>query len=253
MHGQRGSAAPAAGRWALEQFRSRRRRKLREEWRDVSKLLAIVAASTAAAVLTTGLLQLVAVGVLGFSIAICMVLWSVGDVRALPYVWGALGERQTAGVLAQLGNHWLCLHDTARARGNWDHICVGPAGVFAIESKSVGGPAIVTNDSLRCGRLVYRGAEFRHAAVELKEEIGREGIPSPHVQAVVVIWGSFPQRFHVEEQVTYIAGDDLLPWLCRRPVRFSRRQVTRLETAVHAVARHGRPRAVPAAAIEATA
>jgi hypothetical protein len=130
------------------------------------------------------------------------VLWSAGDVRALPYVWGALGEQQTAGVLAQLGNHWLCLHDITRARGNWDHICVGPAGVFAIESKTVGGQAVVTNDSLRCGRLLYRGAEFRHAAGELKEEIGRQGIPSPYVQAVVVIWGNFPQRFHVEEQVT---------------------------------------------------
>jgi hypothetical protein len=253
MRGQRGGAAPAAGRWALEQFRSRRRRKLREEWREVSKLLAIVAASTAAAVLTTGLPQLVAVGVLGFSIAICMVLWLVGDVRALPYMWGALGERQTAGVLAQLGDHWLCLHDISRARGNWDHICVGPAGVFAIESKTVGGgSAVVTHDSLRCGRLLYRGAEFRRAAVELREAIGREATPSPYVQAVVVIWGNFPQRFHVEEQVTYIAGDELLAWLCRRPVRFSRRQVTRLETAVHAVAHDGRARALPAS-VEATA
>jgi nuclease-like protein len=180
-------------------------------------------------------------------------LWLMGDVRALPYAWGALGEQQTAAQLAQLGDHWLCLHDTARARGNWDHICVGPAGVFAIESKTVEGPAFVRDDSLRCGRLLYRGAEFRGSAVELKEQIGRAGIPSPYVQAVVVIWGNFPQRLHIEEQVTYIAGDELLAWLCRRPVRFSRRQVTRLETAVHAVAHQGRASSEPTAAIEATA
>jgi hypothetical protein len=251
MHGQRGRAAPPAGRWALEQFRSRRRRKLREEWREVSKLLAILAASTAAAVLTTGFVQLFAVGIMGFSIAICMALWLLGDVRALPYVWGALGEQQTAGELAQLGDRWLCVHDIARAKGNWDHICVGPAGVFAIESKTVSGPAVVRDDSLRCGRLLYRGAEFRRAAVELREEIGRAGTAAPYVQAVVVIWGNFSQRIHVEEQVIYIAGDELLAWLCRRPVRLSRRQVTHLETAVHVVARGGAR--VLQAAVEATA
>jgi hypothetical protein len=57
---------------------------------------------------------------------------------------GAVGERRTARLLAGLERHgWAVLHDLAVAgsRANLDHLVIGPAGVFVIDSKQY------------CGRL----------------------------------------------------------------------------------------------------
>jgi hypothetical protein len=57
---------------------------------------------------------------------------------------GAVGERRTARLLAGLERRgWAVLHDMAVAgsRANLDHLVIGPAGVFVIDSKQY------------CGRL----------------------------------------------------------------------------------------------------
>jgi hypothetical protein len=55
-----------------------------------------------------------------------------------PYVqtWGDgdAGERRTHKVLAQLG--WELIEDVDNGRGNYDHILVGPSGVFLLDSKN---------------------------------------------------------------------------------------------------------------------
>jgi Nuclease-related domain len=51
---------------------------------------------------------------------------------------GAAGERRTARLLAALERHgWAVLHDLALpgSRANLDHLAIGPAGVFVIDSK----------------------------------------------------------------------------------------------------------------------
>jgi hypothetical protein len=60
---------------------------------------------------------------------------------ALPVVerWaqGAAGEEYVGEVLDGLrGSGWLALHDVQLERGNIDHVLVGPAGIFTIETKS---------------------------------------------------------------------------------------------------------------------
>jgi hypothetical protein len=50
---------------------------------------------------------------------------------------GAAGERRTARLLAALERHgWAVLHDLAipGSRANLDHLAIGPAGVFVIDS-----------------------------------------------------------------------------------------------------------------------
>jgi hypothetical protein len=57
---------------------------------------------------------------------------------------GAAGERRTGRLLGPLERHgWAVLHDLAVAgsRANLDHLVIGPAGVFVIDSKQY------------CGRL----------------------------------------------------------------------------------------------------
>lgn len=57
---------------------------------------------------------------------------------------GATGEEQVGGLLDQLDDErWSVIHDASFGRGNVDHIVLGPAGVFTVETKSHPGPVRV--------------------------------------------------------------------------------------------------------------
>jgi hypothetical protein len=53
---------------------------------------------------------------------------------------GAEGERATARTLRPLTKSgWVLINDVQRDRGNIDHVLVGPAGVFVLETKNLHG------------------------------------------------------------------------------------------------------------------
>jgi Nuclease-related domain len=57
---------------------------------------------------------------------------------------GATGEEQVGSLLDGLeGKGWHAIHDASLGNGNVDHILVGPAGVFTVETKSHPGPVRV--------------------------------------------------------------------------------------------------------------
>src|SRR5271155_376628 len=57
---------------------------------------------------------------------------------------GATGEEQVGGLLDGLADgEWRVMHDVSFGRGNVDHVLVGPAGVFTVETKSHPGPVRV--------------------------------------------------------------------------------------------------------------
>jgi hypothetical protein len=65
---------------------------------------------------------------------------------------GAEGESQTAAALAQLGPEWTCWHDLrwpGRRWANIDHLAIGPAGIFVIDSRNWSGAIIVKDGVLR--------------------------------------------------------------------------------------------------------
>jgi hypothetical protein len=50
---------------------------------------------------------------------------------------GAVGEEHVGKIIDRLRDQgWLAIHDTPTSRGNIDHILVGPAGLFTVETKS---------------------------------------------------------------------------------------------------------------------
>lgn len=58
---------------------------------------------------------------------------------------GAQGEEHVGELLNALrGDGWRVIHDASLGRGNIDHILIGPAGVFTIETKSHPGPVRVS-------------------------------------------------------------------------------------------------------------
>jgi Nuclease-related domain len=57
---------------------------------------------------------------------------------------GATGEEQVGELLDPFADEgWRVIHDASLGRGNVDHILIGPAGIFTIETKSHPGPVRV--------------------------------------------------------------------------------------------------------------
>jgi hypothetical protein len=73
---------------------------------------------------------------LGSLLTALYVGWEVGgDVRSLTWIWGQLGEQQTEDVLGRLEHDgWRVVHDIPREHGNYDHIAIGPPGLFLLDS-----------------------------------------------------------------------------------------------------------------------
>jgi Nuclease-related domain len=76
---------------------------------------------------------------------------------------GASAEEHVGGLLDELAEEeWRVIHDASFGRGNVDHILIGPAGVFTVETKSAAGPvrvARVHGGTLRQAHAQQRAVE----------------------------------------------------------------------------------------------
>jgi hypothetical protein len=88
---------------------------------------------------------------------------------------GAVGEERVGGLLDQLDNHvWRVVHDASFDHGNVDHIVIGPAGIFSVETKSHPGPVRVRG---------VHGATLRQAQGQ-RETLER--VTGERVEALIV-------------------------------------------------------------------
>jgi Nuclease-related domain len=212
-----------AGRSALRQFRARRRRILRENWRDWLLIVTFIVCCLAVAVwLQRQIAGLVFAVLAGAGFGLAVFGWMLGgNVSSLPWLRGAIGEQQTEEALRGLDTSWRCEHDIVRPGSNWDHVLIGPPGVFLLDSKLFTPPSSVRGDALVAGRSSYPGAGFRGAALNLHQALTRSFTRKLWAQAVVVIWSEFEQRCVEESRVVYIHGSELLDWLRSQPGRLS--------------------------------
>ena len=150
---------------------------------------------------------------------------------AASYERGAEGERATAAVLAQLPpDEWTVFHDLrwpGRRFANVDHVVVGPAGVFVIDTKNWSGDIRVRADVLRQnGRrresVVAGVAEAALAVARLTSVVG------PHqIYPVLCFAGSRPLRGHARD-VMVCSTANVLTMLRTRPRVLSNETVRRL-------------------------
>jgi hypothetical protein len=164
-----------------------------------------------------------------------MIVWVRDDPPEFVAKWkrGAEGERNTGAVLNRLINHdWHSIHDRAGRYGNLDHVVVGPGGVFLLDSKNLSGTITLEAAGLRAEyadaprdgfTFTSLGGAMRGAAAHLKEQLAASTHLTCWVQAVVVVWGHFPQGEAEHDRVTYVSGERLEAWLLRQPGRLSPR------------------------------
>lgn len=153
---------------------------------------------------------------------------------------GAWGEQATATVLRGLEERgWVVLHDLPAGRGNVDHIVVGPAGVYLLDSKRLGGSVSVDATGVTVQRiddpeLAYRHTGTAHLLSLARQTHGRILARSrikTWVTPVMVLWAEFPQRV-VEDRCVYVHGDELAAWLLSRPQIIAPSRVDQVANAV---------------------
>jgi hypothetical protein len=164
------------------------------------------------------------------------------------YQVGALGEERTAKALEPLLKRgWVVVHDLNRIKSNLDHVLVGPAGVFVLDSKNLHGTVQIDGDVLsltRPGddRIAYSSDSLAQSArrqgYELNRLVKRRCDRSPWVSAVVVVWAEFPQRAAAGRSMHFVHGDYLIEWLDAQPARLSAVQVNEIAASLQPGQRH---------------
>jgi hypothetical protein len=240
----------AAGRYALDRWRANRRRAIRREWRLLLLLVGVLVGSLVAIAYTDGFSELIWAAVAGSMVTLAITYWAIGgDVTALAWAQGGWAEQWTEDELNKLESSWHVVHDVQRQHGNWDHIAVGPAGVFMFETKRSSTHVRVANDTLVQGRLRIPASEFRRAAVDLRDALADNG-RAPWIQAVVVIWAEFEQGLVEGDRVTYIRGEALVDWLEYQPARLPPARIAPLAERISQLALAPRSKPASAAARE---
>ncbi len=133
---------------------------------------------------------------------------------------GATGEEQVGGILEGLSRRggWRVIHDANLGHGNVDHIAIGPAGVFTVETKSHPGP-------VRVGRV--HGAILAQAQAERRLVEQVTGVP---VEPLVVYSRAWVDRPLARRKgVRVVPAGMLVEHLEKQPPKLTPAEVSRAQ------------------------
>jgi hypothetical protein len=236
-----------AGRYAENRYQAGLRSWRAKNRRNFLVLLGpLFAAGVAVGVLGGELIPWAA----GVAVGVSLTLWLVFRDTPPRYIeqWadGAEGERRAERALASLERTgWTVTHDVQNGHGNYDHIVVGPAGVFLLDSKNLQGIVGVRSGVPHLSRRhdpdagQARGWIPRRAlgdAARLHQQIRRRTGRSPWVHAVVVFWSEFPEGFVEHDSCVYIEGARVCAWLESLPSQLSPAEVEAIAAGVRGIA-----------------
>lgn len=155
-----------------------------------------------------------------------------------------LSRQRTSLALAPLrALGWSVTHDVCRERDSIEHLVIGTAGAFAVDSHIAAGSVRVDGDQVRITLPGTTSPTFpndvwahdaRLRAAEANKLFSTQLSQRVAVNAVVVIWGDFAQRRVEGHNVTFVHGEDLAGWLKSRPARCGAGRIAELQTALRA-------------------
>lgn len=238
---------PKAGRYAQERYEHGL-----SNWRSwINRVLALlfgpfIIAGVVVLIIDHHALSWFAGGITGGLMAVWLTMRDSPPAYVENWGTGAEGERRTAKALRPLERAgWQVVHDVAARYGNYDHVVVGPAGVFMLDSKNLRGivemrdgvPHLLRRmDPDADTRLASIAARARSAAAQLSKEIQQHAGARVWVQAAIVFWSDFPEGVVEDERCVFMHGTKLLAWLQQRPQRMGDADVTRIAAAVAGIA-----------------
>jgi hypothetical protein len=137
---------------------------------------------------------------------------------------GALGEMEVGRMLAELGPEWFVRHSVPIGAGtkDVDHLVIGPAGIFAINTKHHRGASIWVGDHV----LRVNNANTHHLpramgdAADVARRLAlRVGFPI-NVTPVVAVLGAqslSDRRTPMSRRVQVVSAERLVAWLNSQP------------------------------------
>ena len=140
--------------------------------------LGIFLAGFAAATIVVAGMGLVGSLVLSAAIAIVAFSSASGFKCVRRFYIGARGEERVAGILARLPDQYHVFNDYVVSRVHVDHVVVGPAGGFAVETKCWRSPVTVEEGHILVGgRLPDRSPlrQVRREAQLVKAQLSKAG------------------------------------------------------------------------------
>jgi Nuclease-related domain len=128
---------------------------------------------------------------------------------------GATGEEHVGGLLdCFCDNRWFAIHDATVGRGNIDHIVIGPAGIFTVETKSHPGPVRVSR---------VHGATIEQARAQRRAV---ERIAGIEVEPLIVYSRAWVDRPLARRKgVRLLPSRMLLAYLAKCPRRLSGEEI----------------------------
>jgi hypothetical protein len=231
------------GEFARARFRARRRAwRLRLWWAfPVLAILELAIFAALGLVLPAYREFLWGVGV-GVSAALVLLLADSPPQHVERWRQGAEGEQATAKALRRLTRRgWTLFNDIDTGRGNIDHVLIGPAGVFLLETKNLQGVVAVKNGvvSVRWKEDPTDGYENHHIAARarassaaLAEALSASSGRRWWVQPLVVLWADFAQTSVEDDRVAWVRGKDLARVLEARRVRLTAGEIAAATAAV---------------------
>jgi hypothetical protein len=145
---------------------------------------------------------------------------------------GARGERRTARQLDRLARHgWVAFHDLAvpGSRANVDHLIIGPAGVFLVDSKNWRGRLVFAPDGTLWHGSYPLTATLATIGFEAQAIAGALAVPGLAVEPLLVVHGStIPWGEQYLGGIAILPARRLVATLLALPPLLTDRQVAQL-------------------------
>ena len=153
-----------------------------------------------------------------------------------PWFQGALGEIAVGKILDGLGPEWTVLHAVPVGAGtsDIDHVLVGPAGVFTLNTKHHSGQRVWVgrHTILVAGQKQHHLTHARHEASRAEKLLtAAVGEPVPVTPVVVLV---APKKLTIKQKpsgVVVLPDRELRRWLQRRRPVFTEDHVVRVAAA----------------------
>lgn len=165
----------------------------------------------------------------------------VASAASIVQTWAteAAGRRRTQRTLRPLEDAGWRVHAVELpGGGGFDHVVVGPSGVFVIASRSWDGLVTVDHKGATITAPDDPGAAWtargQHrelppaAAAVVRILAEATGCPLSAPRAVVAVWAEFPDGVAAAGGVSYVAGERLAPWLAEQPHRLDEHHLAAL-------------------------
>ena len=157
--------------------------------------------------------------------------WRRGLLRVESFFKGARGEEAMAGMLARLPDDWHVYHDFVAGKYHVDHVLVGPAGVFAVETKNWRDQVALESGELIAGGHVPDHPPIAQATAEAKAAkavLSRAGWTGEVFPVVCFASGTFKDGFAQSGKVLVANAETFVKWLAGQPAVCAPGEIARL-------------------------